>query len=80
MRLTVHMEWEQNLESDLAGYQVIWTDGKKEQVVLVRANVLSADLSVRLKPKTVYTFAVAAFDLAGNVSERWGHKSVYVEG
>ncbi len=80
MRLTVHMEWEQNLESDLAGYQVIWTDGKKEQVVLVRANVLSADLSVRLKPKTVYTFAVAAFDLAGNVSDRWGHKSVYVEG
>lgn len=80
MRLTVHMEWEQNLEHDLAGYKVTWSDGKKEQAVLLQANVLSVELSVRLKAKTVYTFAVAAFDRAGNESDKWGHKSVYVEG
>lgn len=80
MRIMVDLSWEQNSETDLAGYKLTWGDGRTaERAVMVRGNVTAFQVSALVKPKTLTTFAVQAFDIAGNISEKKVLKTVWVE-
>lgn len=80
MRVTVDLTWDMNTESDLAGYKVYWSDGKqKPKALAFSGGTLGVQLSVLLKPKTVYTFSVSAYDIAGNESEQRVLKAVWCE-
>lgn len=80
MRVTVDLTWNENTESDLAGYKVYWSAYKQpEKYVTLLLGVQAVRLSVRLKPKVAYTFFVTAYDKAGNESTRSTLKAVYLE-
>jgi len=80
MRILVDLSWNANTETDLAGYKVTWGDGKsKERVVMVRKEVTALQVSALVKANTLTTFAVQAFDLAGNESARKTVKTIWVE-
>ena len=85
MRVTVELSWNKNTEADLAGYKVHWWpvispyQGTLEKVVVLHKDTVAVQLSVHLKPKSVYTFAVSAYDMAGNASDKRILKVVYVE-
>lgn len=81
MRIMVDLSWKENTEADLAGYKLTWGDGRSaERAVMVRGNVTALQVSARVKAKTLTTFAVQAFDVAGNISEKKVLKAVWVEG
>lgn len=81
MRLTVDLSWNANTETDLAGYKVTWGDGRSaERAVMMRGNVTAMQISALVKANTLTTFAVQAFDVAGNMSDKKVLKAVWVEG
>jgi hypothetical protein len=81
MRLTVDLSWNANTETDLSGYKLTWGDGRSaERAVMVRGNVTAMQVSALVKGNTLTTFAVQAFDVAGNLSEKKVLKAVWVEG
>lgn len=81
MRFTVALSWAENTEPDLAGYKVTWGDGKTaERVVLVQKGTHAVQVSALVKAKTLTTFAVQAFDVAGNLSGKKVLQAVWVEG
>jgi hypothetical protein len=47
---------------------------------MVRGNVTAMQVSALVKGNTLTTFAVQAFDVAGNLSEKKVLKAVWVEG
>ena len=63
---SVLLSWEASTDDRAVAGYIIWVDG--EIFDTVGANVLSV-LITGLDPQTLYSFEVAAFDLAGNVSE-----------
>jgi hypothetical protein len=80
MRVTVDLTWDLNTEADLAGYKVYWSEGSsKPKALAFSGGTLEVQLSVLLKAKTVYTFSVAAYDIAGNESEARVLKAVWCE-
>lgn len=81
MRILVDLSWKANTETDLAGYKVTWSDGKtQERAVMLRGDSTELRISARVKAKTLTRFAVQAFDVAGNMSDKKIVKSVWVEG
>lgn len=80
MRITVDLSWQENTESDLAGYKITWGDGKTaERAVMVRKELTSIQISAVVKRKAMTTFSVQAFDIAGNESDKRIVKRAYVE-
>lgn len=80
MRVTVELSWGPSIEADVAGYKVYWDEyGVRSKAVTVWKDVTTLRLSVLLKSKIVYTFAVSSYDRAGNESERRTIKAVYIE-
>lgn len=61
----INLAWRANTESDLAGYRVT-RDGV---VIAMLTHDKTTFSSTGLSPATTYTFKIAAFDVAGNVSE-----------
>lgn len=80
MRVTVDLWWSDSVsDRDIAGYKIYWSGPRQAQKALtVQKDVSAMQLSVELKPKTFYTFAVAAFDVAGNESVKRTLKVVYI--
>lgn len=79
MLVTVDLSWRRSAEPDVAGYRIYWSGARHpERAVTVPSSVHTLCLAVSLRTKTVYTFAVTAFDAAGNESARTTLKAVYV--
>ena len=82
MRILVELSWNENTESDLAGYKILWSKpNEKERGVMVRKDVTLLQVSLRVKPGQTYEFRLWPFDVAGNMpKEGRVIKAVYVEG
>ncbi|KAF0220892.1 MAG: fibronectin I domain-containing [Geobacteraceae bacterium] len=65
-RIEAQLEWTQNSEQDIAGYN-LYRDGQKQNSTLLASTIYSyRDLNLK---EGVYAYTVKAVDLAGNESE-----------
>lgn len=65
---TATIEWESNVEIDLAGYRLHYGRASRQYEYNVDTGLKKSVIVMKLLPRTVYYFAVTAYDTAGNTS------------